>query len=123
MSKYKKGEDVPTHVIINRLNSLSDDVTKGITRNFGMSIPARLDYDADLVLSIAARRLARIEELEKELDSANLVLAKIAKGINDFEGIDQPTFHQAARCWVELKEFAREAPNKQGSYDGTPDTV
>jgi chlorite dismutase len=65
--KYKKGEDVPTHVIINRLNSLSDDVTKGITRNFGMSIPARLDYDADLVLSIAARRLARIDELEAKV--------------------------------------------------------
>jgi hypothetical protein len=65
----------------------------------------------------------RIEELEKELESANLVIAKIAKGINDFNDIDQPTFHQAARCWVELKEFARELEGMTGSYDGTPETV
>jgi hypothetical protein len=105
VSKYKKGEDVPTHVIINRLNSLSDDVTKGITKNFGMSIPARLDYDADLVLSIAARRLASIEELEKELDSANLTIAKFANDILDLDNLDQDS-HQFVHCWDDVKKFA-----------------
>jgi hypothetical protein len=113
VSKYKKGEDVPTHVIINRLNSLSDDVTKGITRNFGMSIPARLDYDADLVLSIAARRLARIEKLEARLATADHLIAELEE-------------HEGAEGWSNClrdKLDAYESEGKQGSYDGTPETV
>jgi hypothetical protein len=70
----------------------------------------------------------RIEELEKELESANLVIAKFAKYIIEYDDIDQYS-HQAVHRWEELKWFADDisnqakAPNKQGSYDGTPDTV
>jgi hypothetical protein len=109
--KYEKGEDVPTHVIINRLNSLSDDVTKGKTRNYGMSIPARLDYDADLVLSIAARRIAHIEELE-------------AKVIELEASLSVRRAH--VKCLVsELEKLIPPNPleGMTGSYDGTPDTV
>jgi hypothetical protein len=59
-NKYKKPEDVPTHVICDRLEELSNSVTKGrdsINREFVMTVPAQLDHDADLILSIAAKRL------------------------------------------------------------------
>ena len=62
-TKYKSPDEVPDSVIIARLLQLSDAVTKGkaaIDREFCMRIPAELDYDADLVLSIAAERLDRL---------------------------------------------------------------
>jgi hypothetical protein len=89
VSKYKKGTDVPNHVIINRLNALSDDVTKGITRNFGMSIPARLDYDADLVLSIAARRLARVDELQAKQVKASALIIALNEQVYDCPHLDE----------------------------------
>ncbi len=74
-TKYRNAQDVPTEAIIDRLNELSTAVTKGrvgIDREFCMSIPAELDRDADLVLSIAADRLEKmqqkIESLEKYMN-------------------------------------------------------
>lgn len=55
---------VETEVLVRRLNQLSDAVTKGrvgIEREFYMSIPARRDHDADLVLSEAADRILALE--------------------------------------------------------------
>ena len=66
--KYKTPEEVPSSVLCARLDVLSDAVTKGknrIEREFYMSIPARLDKDADLVLSIASQR---IKDLERKLE-------------------------------------------------------
>ncbi len=65
-TKYQNGEDVPIDVLCKRLDVLSDAVTKGrssIERNFGMSVPARHEHDADLVLSEAAIRLKRLETM------------------------------------------------------------
>jgi hypothetical protein len=64
MSKYESCKDVPTSVLVERLNQLSDAVTFGRTymdRVFYMSIPARPGEDADLVLGEAARRLELLE--------------------------------------------------------------
>lgn len=47
----------------------------------------------------------RIKELEKERDSANLVIAKIANDIIDLDNIDQDS-HQVVHCWDDIKEFA-----------------
>ena len=61
---YKKAADVPTSILINRLEALSDAVTQGpeaIKREFAMRIPVELDRDADVVLSEAARRLRAID--------------------------------------------------------------
>lgn len=58
------GDRVETEVLVRRLNQLSDAVTKGrtgIEREFYMSIPARRDHDADLVLSEAAARITALE--------------------------------------------------------------
>jgi len=66
-NSYKDCTDVPTNKIIDRLNELSDAVTKGrdtINREFYMSIPARLDHDADLILCEAAKRLEEFEKLK-----------------------------------------------------------
>jgi len=71
--KYRKSEDVPTSEICKRLDQLSDAVTKGhasINREFYMSIPARLENDADFVLSIASDRLMRAEARVEELEQA-----------------------------------------------------
>lgn len=63
--KYSHGERVSNEDLTKRLNELADFVTKGpdvIRRNFGMSVPAQLDRDADLVLSAAAMRIAEQDE-------------------------------------------------------------
>lgn len=57
-------DQVKNDVLVRRLNQLSDAVTKGrcgIEREFYMSIPARRDHDADLVLSEAADRITALE--------------------------------------------------------------
>lgn len=78
-TKYKEADEVPLEAIINRLDELSTAVTQGRDRRdaeFTMRIPAELDRDADLVLSIAAGRLEKmqekIESLESYLDEAIL---------------------------------------------------
>lgn len=64
--QYKHGDRIPTEVIAQRLDELSDAATKGEAglHEFYMRIPAELDHDADLVLHAAAKRL---RELEAEL--------------------------------------------------------
>lgn len=62
-NKYKHCDIIPNEVLANRLDELSDAVTKGkvgIEREFYMSVPAQLDKDADLVLSEAAKRLRQL---------------------------------------------------------------
>jgi hypothetical protein len=55
--------------------------------------------------SLLNAKLIRIAELEKELDSANLVIAKIANNIIDLDDFEQDS-HQAVHCWDDIKEFA-----------------
>lgn len=73
-TKYRVGSEVPTEVLCKRLEELSKAVVGGsktINREFGMRVPAEVDYDADLVLSIAAKRIrmheSQIEALKKLL--------------------------------------------------------
>ena len=67
--------------IVNRLRELADAVTRGpdaVAREFTMSIPARPERDADLVLSAAADEIERLRatlerqqlsyEREREID-------------------------------------------------------
>jgi len=58
-TKYNKSKDIPTEVLIARLEELATAVTKGklsFANEFTMRVPAELDRDADLVLSEAALR-------------------------------------------------------------------
>ena len=57
-TKYNHPSHVPMDIICCRLNELATAVTKGRVNEFVMRIPAEVDYDADLVLSEAARRLS-----------------------------------------------------------------
>ena len=75
--KYKHGEKIPSKVLVKRLEELSSAVAKGkdsILREFTMRVPAEMDRDADIVLSLSAKR---IEELEGELS----VLKEFSKWI------------------------------------------
>lgn len=70
-NRYKCSKDVPTSLLVKRLNELSDAVTKGrLVHEFDMRIPAQPERDADLVLQEAAKRLlnmqARIDNLMLE---------------------------------------------------------
>jgi hypothetical protein len=59
-TKYQNSKDVPTSVLVARLEELSDAIAGGResqAREFTMRIPAECDRDADLVLAEAARRL------------------------------------------------------------------
>ena len=68
-TKYKLSDEVPSGVLADRLDVLSDAVTQGIKKIgqvFYMSIPAEVDHDADLVISGAAKR---IRDLEAQLST------------------------------------------------------
>ena len=74
-----------TDKLISRLNELSDAVTKGkeeIDREFYMSIPARPDHDADLVLSDAAMTIAeltkQLSDFQVKHDSLGVASVKLA---------------------------------------------
>jgi len=65
-NKYKEAKDVPTQVLIERLEELSTAVTEGerqVGREFDMRIPVELDRDADVVLLEAAKRLRYVRIL------------------------------------------------------------
>jgi hypothetical protein len=67
---YKTAGDVPNEVLAKRLIELGHLVGEQNFRDFTMSVPAELDRDADLVLSMAGHRLLtqqkRIAELEAQ---------------------------------------------------------
>jgi hypothetical protein len=64
--------------------------------------------DLELAVEMGEKRIA---ELEKELDSANLVIAKFSEDIIDYDDIDQYS-HQAVHRWEELKWFADDISNQ-----------
>lgn len=57
---YKNDKDIPTEVICDRLEELSNAVSSRKMDEFTMRVPAELDRDADLVLSTAAKRLREL---------------------------------------------------------------
>lgn len=66
-TKYKESYKIPNNVLCKRLNELSTAVTKDkdeINREFGMRVPAELDFDADLVISEASRRINEMTKKE-----------------------------------------------------------
>lgn len=72
---YKTAGDVPNEVLAKRLIELGHLVGEQNFRDFTMSVPAELDRDADLVLSMAGHRLLiqdkRNTELEAKLKSTD----------------------------------------------------
>ena len=71
--KYKHEDKVPSEALCTRLDQLSTAVTKGresILREFVMRIPAEMDHDADIVLSLASQRIAALEQQVAELQEA-----------------------------------------------------
>ena len=63
-TKYRYGKDVPSEILLARLEELVKAITNGkssLLREFNMSVPAELDRDADLVLSEAAARIKKLE--------------------------------------------------------------
>ncbi len=56
-NKYKSSKDIPSVVLADRLDQLSNNITKGDLSEFVMRIPAELDHCPDLVMSEASIRL------------------------------------------------------------------
>ena len=81
--KYNKPEDVPNAVLCERLNALSDAVTRGkeaISDEFTRRIPAEVDRDADIVLAEAARRIKMLENRLKPLTEQQIVQCIMSSG-------------------------------------------
>ena len=57
------------------------------------------------VAELQRNSINQIAELEKERDSANLVMAKIANNIIDLDNFEQDA-DEAVEFWDDLKEFA-----------------
>jgi len=85
--KYKDSAEVPTEILCKRIDELSDAVTHGresLLREYYMSIPARLDHDADLVLSEASNRLKKT--IWQDIKTAPMDGTEIL-GFCDFHGV------------------------------------
>ena len=57
-------DDVPTEVLVSRLNELAHSVTLGpdaVRQEFNMHIPTELDHAVDWILSGAAKELERLQ--------------------------------------------------------------
>ena len=81
-TKYNKPEEVPTEILVKRLDELSDAVAARMQgnnakfqREFTCRIPAELDRDADLVLNGAAMRISELVKRIAKLEKYNLALA------------------------------------------------
>jgi len=67
--------DVSNETLCARLDELATAVSKGrdaILREFYMSIPARPDRDADLVLALAAKRIKEMERTIALMESESM---------------------------------------------------
>lgn len=82
---YKHAKDVPTTAIIARLKELAIAVSDRKLDEFTMRIPAELDRDADLVLSIAADRLEAITFTPEGLEGLQQNTIAIQRGLKDHE--------------------------------------
>ena len=71
MNEYKKSSEIPSKNLVKRIRDIVDCITdcnrEKLLSELTMSIPARLDRDADLVLSEVSDRLLRLEEQVKKL--------------------------------------------------------
>lgn len=81
--KYSDSKDIPSEVLANRLEQLSEAVVARMRNDtlvfeseFTCRIPAELDRDADLVISEAGDRLKR---LEQECDELKDEVAKLTR--------------------------------------------
>jgi hypothetical protein len=70
--KYSTSSEVPTEILVTRLDQLADAVTKGAngTGQFTMSVPAQVDRDADIVLVEAGIRLTALRTENEQLREA-----------------------------------------------------
>jgi len=87
-TKYKETKDVPNKAIIERLEELSNAITKGkraFDYEFTMRVPAELDRDADIVLMLAARRLKAFNDF---YDSVSYLFAEGVEFMNKTELYD-----------------------------------
>lgn len=82
-TKYIHTKDIPSVILIKRLEELATAVTKGEKgeHEFYMRIPAECDNDADLVLSEAAQRIKRLEKelVEGKREATSLANALYAR--------------------------------------------
>lgn len=70
-NRYRKSSEVPNSVLCQRLEELSEAVTrKGEDRDreLTLRIPAEVDRDVDLVLEEAARRIKHMESEIRDLE-------------------------------------------------------
>lgn len=71
-TRYKSPEDVPSAELCARLKELSKIIPEGrevMRDEFTMRIPAEVDRDADIVISEAANRIAKLEAENARLRS------------------------------------------------------
>lgn len=60
---YRRAEDVPTHILVNRLHELAKAAPKNCpdhSQEFTLRVPVELDRDADVVLHECAKRLGEL---------------------------------------------------------------
>jgi hypothetical protein len=99
-TKYNYGKDVPLSVLCDRLDFLSDCVTKGkdvINRNFSMRVPAEVDYDADLILSEASRRLRELKIFRDSRTTRKNLTQELIDWIDFNKKAREPLYNVAMR--------------------------
>jgi len=111
MIKYTESKDVPTNILVERLAEIVDCITNRHDRLLGeltMSIPVRLERDADCVLDEVGRRLVASEEENEKLKSENEDLKELVLKIDM-----ALTVHDPEDAVAEAKELIREWVKEQ----------
>lgn len=111
-TKYRIADQIPSPVICNRLEELSDAVTKGpdaVRRAFDMRVPAECDRDADLVLSAAAKRIRDLENCNRCQLEDDPTCENYLYGIDPGspEGDKTVIWDLDAEFWKQIKQAAR----------------
>lgn len=122
---FKNSKEVPTHILMHRLQELAEFITKGpkvILREFVMRIPAEVDYDADLVLSEAARRLKNLSAFETLGDDYNCRFVCDNKDnyidiIDGVHGSKKPNKSQRKRCITCIRFLSDSFPDNFKSIE------
>lgn len=111
---YQSSKDVPTKILAERLDELSDVVSGNrgsIATEFTMRIPAEVDRDADLVMSEAS---VRLKSLQDECDA----LVEALELALEYWGHRQQRYKNKRPEWVKAAEKAIAAHRKGGDLDG-----
>lgn len=115
-TKYQTTSEVPTSVLVNRLQQLGDAIPKQNRDEFSMRVPAECDRDADLVIPEAAKRLDQLQTTNQQLVEALERVKPIAEcGLRAMRAKNDPKSLLATNTLADAKDAITNAKQREVS--------